>query len=50
MEGCLHKERKIKKQTSYNYRNHYKLMNCWVNTTYFVKKHEEQIHWKYEFS
>ena len=38
---------KIKKQTSYNYRNLFKLMsaapkliNCKINATYFVKNHE----------
>ena len=43
----LYKDCKVKKQTSYNYRNLYKLMsvapklmNCRVNMTYFVKSHE----------
>ena len=41
-EDWLYEECKIKRQTSYNYRNLYKLMsvapklmNCRVNTTYF---------------
>ena len=66
-EDWLYNECKIKIQTSYNYRNLHKLMsiaaklmNCRVNTTYFVKHHEillnyfekneEQIPWKHEFS
>ena len=46
-EECSYKACKIKKQTIYNCRNLYKLMsiapklmNCWVNMTYFVKNHE----------
>ena len=51
---------KIKRQASYNYRNLFKLMNCRVNTTYFVKNHEIplkyfdeleiQTPWKHKFS
>ena len=43
-EYCLYQECKIKRQTSYNYRNLYKLMSvapklmsCRVNTAYFFK-------------
>ena len=32
-----------------NYRNLYKLMNCRVNTTYFVKNGEERTPWKQKF-
>ena len=46
-EDWLYEECRIKRQTSYNYRNLYKLMsvapklmNCRVNTTYFFKNHE----------
>ena len=58
-------ECRIKKQTTYNYRNLYelmrvgpKLLNSQVNMTYFVKNHEilmtyfgndEQIPWKHHF-
>ena len=45
-EGWLYCLCKTKRQTSYNYRNLFKLMsvvlklmNCRVNTTYFVKNH-----------
>ena len=51
-EDLLHQEFRIKRQTSYNYRNIYKLMsvalklmNCRVNVTFFSKNHE--IHFKY---
>ena len=48
---------KNKNQTSYDNRNLYKLMNCWVNTTCFVKNHQiqvfekntKQIPWKHEY-
>ena len=65
-EDWLYEECKIKRQTSYNYRNLYKLMsvapklmNCRVNTTYFFKNHEilfkyfdeeTQTPWKHAFS
>ena len=46
-EDWLYKECRIKRQTSHNYRNLYKLMsdapklmNCRVNATYFFKNHE----------
>ena len=46
-EDWLYEECRIKRQTSYNYRNLYKLMsfapklmNCRVNVTYFFKNHE----------
>ena len=46
-ENWMFKERGIKKQTIYNYKNLYKLMiiapklyNCRVNMTYFVKNHD----------
>ena len=46
-EDWLYKECKVKKKTSYNYRNLHKLMwvapklvNCRVNITYFLKNHE----------
>ena len=65
-EDWIYRECGLKKQTSYNFRNLYKcmsvapeLMNCRVNTTYFVKNHEillnyfeeneEQIPRKHEF-
>ena len=45
----------MKRQTSYNYRNLYKLMNvapklmnCRVNTTYFLKIHEILFKYFYE--
>ena len=64
-EIWLYEECRIKRQTSYNYRNLYKLMsvapklmNCRVNTTYFFKNHEilfkyfdeeTQTPWKHPF-
>ena len=46
-EDWLYEERRIKRQTSNNYRNLYKLMsvalkfmNCRVETRYFFKNHE----------
>ena len=46
-EDWLHRLCKVKRQASYNYRNLFKLMsaapnliNCKINTTYFVKNHE----------
>ena len=64
-EDWLYEECRIKRQTSYNYRNLYKLMsvapklmNCRVNTTYFFKNHEilfkyfdeeTQTPWKHAF-
>ena len=65
-EIWLYEECRIKRQTSYNYRNLYKLMsvapklmNCRVNVTYFFKNHEilfryfdeeTQTPWKHAFS
>ena len=65
-EDWLYNECKIKRQTSYNNINLYKLMsvapklmNCRVNTTYFFKNHEilfkyfdgeTQTSWKHAFS
>ena len=64
-EDWLYEECRIKRQTSYNYRNLYKLMsvapklmNCRVNVTYFFKNHEilckyfdeeTQTPWKHVF-
>ena len=46
-EDLLYEQCRIKKQTSYNYRNLHrlmsaapKLMNCRVNVTFFLKNHE----------
>ena len=46
-EDWLYEQCRIKRQTSYNYRNLFKLMsvapklmNCRVNVTYFFKNHE----------
>ena len=46
-EDWIYRECVIKKQTTYNYKNLYKLMrpapkllNCRVNITFFVKNHE----------
>ena len=65
-EDWLYEECRIKIQTSYNYRNLYKLMsvapkliNCRANVTYFSKNHEilfkyfddeTQAPWKHAFS
>ena len=63
-EDWLYKKCGIKRQTSYNYRNLYKLMsvapklmNCKISITYFYKNHEilfkyfvdAQTPWKHEF-
>ena len=64
-EDWLYEKCGIKRQTSYNYRNLYKLMSlaakmmtCWVNVTCFFKNHEilfkyfadeAQTPWKHEF-
>ena len=38
-EDWFYEEHKIKSKTSHNCGNYYKLMNCRVNITYFVKSH-----------
>ena len=64
-EDWLYEQCRIKRQTSYNYTNLYKLMsvalklmNCKVNVTYFFKTHEilfkyfvdkAETPWKHEF-
>ena len=41
--------KKLTELAQLNFRNLYKLMNCRVNTTYFVKNGEERTPWKQKF-